>query len=103
VSISPRWAASQSSKADITLHYPASDGYCSYRYNLDRKKRRITIDVTGSFEQAQVHCLLPGRGGAKKVLVNGEPVKHRTRRIERSTYADFDLDYLPAGPVVVQY
>jgi hypothetical protein len=101
--ISPRWAGTESDRNSVTLHYPASDGYCSYDYKLDEKKRRITLDVTGSFEQAQVHCLLPGRAKAKKVTVAGAEVPFENAKIEKSLYVDFDLPVMPDGPVVIEY
>ncbi len=103
VQISPRWAASGSDKADITLHYPSSGGYCSYRYAIERKKRRITLDITGSLEEGVVHCLLPRGAKAKRVVVDGKACAFKTVIVERSTYCDFVLDSLPLGPVTIQY
>ena len=103
VSVAPRWAATQSAQNHVTLHYPASGGYVSYDYKLDRRRRRISMDLTGSFEHADCHCLLPAGGKAKRVLVDGEEVSFKTSRIERSSYVDFSLDRLPAGPVVIEY
>jgi hypothetical protein len=103
VKISPRWAATESARNQVTLHYPASDGYCSYDYKLDRKRRRITLNVTGSFERAEVHCLLPGRAGAKAVSVGGEPTPFKSTKIEKSVYVDFTLDGLPTGRIVIDY
>lgn len=101
--ISPRWARTESARNKVTLHYPASGGYCSYEYRLDGKRRRITLDLTGSFGQAQVHCLLPGRSKAKKVVVDGAQVEFKNTKIEKSLYVDFALEALPAGPVLIEY
>jgi hypothetical protein len=103
VRVSPRWASSQASSADITLHYPASDGYCSYRYKLDRGKRRITLDLSGSFGKADIHCLLPGAAGAKTVTVEGREVSFANSRVEKSSYVDFGIDGVPTRPVVISY
>jgi hypothetical protein len=102
VRVSPRWSASQASRAAVTLHYPASNAYCSYDYRLDRKARTITFDLTGSFQRAEVHCLLPA-GKAKRVEVDGREVSFKSVRIEKSNYADFALDALPRGPVTITY
>jgi hypothetical protein len=102
VKVSPRWACSQAGTAAVTLHYPASDGYCSYAYKLDQKKRVITLDLTGSFRRAQVHCLLPA-GAAKKVTVDGKSVKFKNVKVEQSRYVDFALEELPHGPVKIAY
>lgn len=102
VRVSPRWASSKASRAEATLHYPASDGYCAYACRIDRKARRLTIDLTGSFESAELHCLLP-EGPAKRVTVDGKSVPFTNARIERSRYADLALDSLPEGPIVIEY
>lgn len=102
VSIAPRWASSQATAAAVTLHYPASDGYCSYAYRLDRQKRLVTLELAGSFRRAKVHCLLPA-GRPKRVTVDGVPVPFRHARIERSNYADFTIAGVPAGPAIIEY
>jgi hypothetical protein len=103
IKVSPRWAVSQSDRNAVTLHYPASDGYCSYTYKLDRKKRRITVDLTGSFHAGLLHCLMPGRGAARKVKVNGVETVFQSVKIEQSMYTDVQLKQLPLGPVVIEY
>lgn len=102
VSVSPRWAVSQANEAQVTLHYPASDAYCSYDYKLDRKAKRITLDLTGSFRLAHVHCLLPA-GAAKSVEVDGQTVTFKNTKIEKSKYVDFTLLDLPRGAVTITY
>ncbi len=101
--VAPRWSATEADRADVCLHYPASDGYCAYRYRLDAKRRRITLDLTGSFDLADVHCLLPGRAKAKRVVVDGEEIAFETVHLEGSVYADFQLDAVPAGAITIEY
>jgi hypothetical protein len=102
VSVSPRWSASSSNKAQATLHYPASDGYCSYDYALDRGRKQIKLDLTGSFTRAHVHCLLPS-GKARRVRVDGVEVPFKNVTIEKSHYVDFNVDGLPQGAVKIDY
>jgi len=103
VRISPRWVSSEARTAEVTLHYPSSDGYCTYRYGLDVKRRRIKLDMAGSFERARLHCLLPKGAVAKRVQVDGENVPFTAVRVERSNYVDFDLEGIPTEPVVIEY
>jgi hypothetical protein len=103
VSVSPRWASTDSTANHVTLHYPASDGSCSYDYALDRRRRRITLDLTGAFGSAHVHCLLPGAAKAKRVAVDGAEAEFKNSRIEKSSYVDFELDGLPSGPITIEY
>lgn len=102
VKVSPRWATTQANEAEVTLHYPASDGYCAYRYR-DNRRGQLTLELTGSFEQAEVHCLLPRGKRARSVTVDGNPVPFRNTRIGRSNYVDFTLTALPQGTVLIQY
>ncbi|NLF38815.1 hypothetical protein GX586_05180 [bacterium] len=101
--VAPRWAATKAAQADVTLHYPASGGYCTYTYKLDRAKKRITLNLTGSFEHARVHCLLPKRAQAKRVAIGTREIAFENTKIERSSYADFDLDALPLAPIEIKY
>ncbi|MFA7235291.1 MAG: hypothetical protein WC058_00380 [Phycisphaeraceae bacterium] len=100
--VSPRWAAAATARADATLHYPASGGYCAYAYRLDRRRKKITLDLTGAFTQAHVHCLLPGRR-VRRVLVDGREHAFEIVRVERSVYADFNIVGLPRRPIVIEY
>jgi hypothetical protein len=59
VRVSPRWATTPASRGEVVLHYPASDGYCAYRFRHDLRRRDLTLDLTGAFEEAEVRCLLP--------------------------------------------
>lgn len=102
VRIAPRWAASAATEAAVTLHYPASDGYCSYRYR-DNRRGQLTLELSGSFTRATVHCLLPPGKKAKSVTLGGATVDYRNTRIEKSNYVDFELAGLPLVPVVIHY
>jgi len=100
VKVSPRWSSTAANEADVTLHYPASGGYCTYRYR-DNRRGRITLDLTGSFHHAEIHCLLPRGRKAKSVKAAGTAVAFRNTRVGKSNYVDFVLGPLPDGPVVI--
>jgi len=99
VKISPRWSASIANEADITLHYPASGGYCSYKYNNTGDE--IILDVTGSFKTAQIHCLLPADFTSNQVKVDGKKIDFKVTQIEQSNYVDFTLNGIPGGEIVI--
>lgn len=103
VQISPRWSASQADEADITLHYPASDGYCSYRYRHDAHANRLTLEITGSFTDALVHCLLPAGKRAYRVTIDSVEQSFTQVAVEASSYADFVLDGFPLGAICIDY
>jgi hypothetical protein len=103
VSVSPRWPASKARRAQVTLHYPASNGYCSYKYRLDSGKRQIFLDLTGSFKRVRAHCLLPEGKKANSVAADGRELPFKNLCVERSRYVDFVLDSLPRGVICIKY
>lgn len=104
VQISPRWAATTANEADVTLHYPASDGYCAYRYRLDTRRRELTLDLTGAFKTANVRCLLPaGVRTVTSVRLGARELPYAIETIEQSRYVTFRLESLPAMPVRIRY
>jgi hypothetical protein len=99
--VSPRWPAAGTAEAQVTIHYPASDGYVAYEYRHDPAKREIALTVTGSGHRAECHVLLPAGVAAATAVMDGEaPTAFTTSRVESSAYADFKLA-LP-GPRTAQ-
>ena len=98
--VSLRWPAAGTKAAQVTIHYPASDGYVAYDYRHDPARREIALTVTGSGEKADCHVLLPaGVSAATAVTEEATPVAFRTSRVESSVYADVTLA-LPAPKTV---
>ncbi len=99
--VSPRWPAAGTNAAQVTVRYPASNGYVSYDYRHDSAKREITLTVTGSGGKAVCHVLLPaGVAAATGVKDGSMPVDFTISRAESSAYADFAVA-LP-GPRTVR-
>jgi hypothetical protein len=82
--ISPRWQAAREKEASVTVTYPASGGYVSYRYRYSGDA--VKIDFTGSMEQTDLRLLLPGDVTPSQVWINGNPVEFATETIEQSRY-----------------
>lgn len=101
--ISPRWSATEAGEAEVCVHYPASNGYCAYRWKHDARRRRVIVDATGSFERAELRILMPGKARPKTVQLDGQDLPIRLRRVEQSTYALIQLEQLPRGSVVISY
>lgn len=84
VLLSPRWQAAGEKEASVTIRYPASDGYVTYRYQ--HSGDMMKIDFTGSMEKTGIRLLLPPDAVPSLVKVNGRPVAFRTGSIEQSRY-----------------
>lgn len=92
VRLAPRWPAAGVNAAEVTIHYPASDGYAAYRYHLDEAEKRLTLTVTGSGRQAALSLLLPDSlQTVNSVRVDGALVSHRVIQVETSQYLALDL------------
>ena len=99
VRVAPRWAATESAQNRVTLHYPASDGYCAYDYEWDAGAGELRLDLTGTFDRASVHCLLPVGYRATSVRVGDVAIPFTLNPVGESLYADFELKGLPEAAV----
>jgi hypothetical protein len=90
--ISPRWTCTQETGAAVTVVYPASGGYVSYRFRHDAAARTVSLELTGSGQSGLLRILLPQ--GATSATVGGQPVT--TERVADSVYACIELPHL--GP-----
>jgi hypothetical protein len=70
--------------AEVTVRYPASTGYCSYKYRAG--ERRLDLEFTGSAENFAVEILLPPHRRAQTTRLNGRTVATTERQIEESRY-----------------
>ena len=101
--VSPRWAAGEDDEAQVCLHYPASDGYVAYRYRHDRAAREIHLELAGSFDRMEVHCLLPQGASPQSVRCGDAAREFVAVTIEDSCYVDFELPAACGGDVTVAY
>jgi len=82
--LSPRWESASVPSAEVTVRYPASTGYCSYKYRAG--ERRLDLEFTGSAENFAVEILLPPHRRAQTTRLNGRTVATTERQIEESRY-----------------
>lgn len=96
--LAPRWPAAGEDRAQVVVHYPASNGYVAYDYRHDAARREIALTVTGSGKTADCHVLLPEGAGAASAVRDGDgaALAFATVRVGSSSYADFRLPL--AGP-----
>jgi hypothetical protein len=82
--LTPRWVSAKVPAAEVTLRYPASTGYCSYKYRSS--ERKLEVLFTGSAEYFEVEILLPTGRHAQAARLNGRKSEISLRTIEQSTY-----------------
>lgn len=100
--ISPRWSVTEARRARAALYYPASDGYCAYRWELDETRQRLGIEVSVSGHRAAVRALLPRGAVPKECRVDGRRIPFTVERMEQSVYACFDVA-APGGSCEIFY
>lgn len=99
--IAPRWIAAHTDEVQVTVKYPASDGYVSYHYRHDQTAKQLHLTLTGSGQIANCHMLLPSP--AQQVEVDGTSVEFHTSVIEQSHYVDFSVELPQAHKIIVSY
>jgi hypothetical protein len=82
--LTPRWTSAKVPAAEVTVRYPASAGYCSYRYRSS--ERKLEVEFTGRAEHFEVEILLPSGRHAQTAHLNGREAGITLRTIEQSTY-----------------
>lgn len=84
----PRWPAAKTKKAAVTAHFPSSDTYFSYKYEL--LPRSIRLSYTGTGEDVSFRILLPGWPKCRTVTLDGKKVGFKTERLENSVYVTLE-------------
>jgi hypothetical protein len=82
--IRPRWAAAKVNGAEITARYPASQGYCSYRYSATDSA--VNLKFTGSAETFRVEALVPRGKKVTHAQLDGKPIHVELNTVEESVY-----------------
>jgi hypothetical protein len=90
--VAPRWVTTSSDTVNATVRYAASKGYVSYKYLLDKQQHTINILATTGGGKMDFHVLLPQGLKAKAVTVNDQYLVFKQSAVERSNYADFELN-----------
>jgi hypothetical protein len=85
--IAPRWNSAGVRTAEVTVKYPASGGYCRYRYTNDVPLNRISLEFTGTGKEFDLRVLLPKERSLSRATLDGRAVNATTETMEQSRYA----------------
>ncbi len=99
--IAPRWEAAGVRTAEVTVKYPASGGYCRYRYASDATLSRISLEFTGTGKQFELRVLLPKERQIAAATLDGQAIKVSTEAVEQSRYAVVQVDETGAHHLVL--
>jgi hypothetical protein len=85
--LAPRWEAAGVLNAEVSVRYPASTGYCFYRYQHDVAQHRMTLEFTGSATEFDLQVFLPKDTNLKSARLDGKPARATLKTVEQSRYA----------------
>ena len=102
--VSPRWSAANINTAAVTARFAVSDGYVAYTYKHDAQHRQISMTLTGSGKDSEIHLLMPDTiNKIKSVSVNNQPQQFTVSKFENSNYLDFKLALNKVQQIEIQY
>ena len=104
VDISPRWSAAGINSCKVTVKYPASAGYVSYKYDCDRVEKSIKLSLTGNASSINLHCLLPeDLERVTSVKVNEIEMDYKITKIRDSQYLNLSMIQKGISDVFIQF
>jgi len=104
VILSPRWSSIGVDSVNVTIHYPASNGYVSYQYKNDKKNSAITLLIAGSGNEINAHVLIPQNiQTIQSVTTNGKTMAFSISKVEGSRYVDFHLPLNQLQSAIINY
>ena len=97
--IAPRWLAAGTSRARVSVTYPASNGYAAYEY--EARPGELRLKVAGSAEQTTAEILLPPEANVTEVHCNGASRQGQLFHVEGSRYLRMELTGIHSHEIVV--
>lgn len=98
-----RWSAAGVDEVKATVKYPASGGYLSYAYKLDRTNNELQVDFTGTAGDIEVELLVDDDQTVTDVYLNNQPVKFEIKVVEQSKYLCLATDRVAANEVRLKF
>lgn len=90
---SPRWPVTECRQVSACAHFPASDTYFAYSYELAGNS--LNIDFTGTGSSVAFRILLPHGKKCERIMLDDQQIDFAVETIEQSAYA------VPAGIAIV--
>ncbi|HEX9974297.1 MAG TPA: hypothetical protein VGD14_19665, partial [bacterium] len=91
IKLSPRWAATNVTRATAQIGYGASVAGFKYEFELQPNENKIILKLDGA-AKVSLHVLLPAGRKAEKVLRSGKSISFQNVKVEHSNYVDVELN-----------
>ena len=101
--LAPRWSAAGVDEVNTAVKYPASGGYLSYTYKFDKTKNELLIDFTGTAANIEIELFIDEGQTVKDVYLNKQPIKFKTKLVEKSKYICFTTDRVAANEIRLRF
>lgn len=102
--LSPRWTSANTSAVNVTVNFPASNGYIAYKYKNDVLAKQLSLQITGSGSQLKAHVLLPQNAALVAAVTTGnKSLPYKMSTIETSKYVDFELPLQSVQEIFIKY
>lgn len=88
--ISPRWLAANVNEVQVSVRYPASRGYVSYRYRRDGKT--LSLECASCADKAVLRVPLPIDGRVASGSLNGRACNLKIEQLEKTAYATLQIE-----------
>lgn len=98
VACCPRWTAAGIRNVRAVSRYPGGPAYFGYAYETDQQRNEVRVQYSGSGRSVKFSVLLPKGQTARRVVVDGRTVSHRTAVVEQSRYCRFRVPIRRAVP-----
>lgn len=89
--VSPRWTATEASRARVVARYGSSRGYVAYTFAHDRRATTLRLTLTGSGAAFRARVLLPERARVRDATLDERAVPVALTSIEEARYAELDV------------
>jgi hypothetical protein len=99
--LAPRWPAAGESRSRVTIKYPASGGYVSYSYLLEKGFLQLTY--TGNHERSDLTIMLPEDREIAGVKINDREVPYGLKDQGTSRYVVVEGITAPVNRVLVEF
>jgi len=88
--VSPRWLAAGIAEAEVTVRYPSSRGYVSYRYR--QQSKTMTLDCTSCADKASLRIPLPPGSAILRTQLNGKTIAPQLETVEQTQYISVQVE-----------
>ncbi len=101
VTIAPRWCLTTVHDVRVYARYACNQSYISYHMSIDYSTITLTLDFSGSGQQATFDILLPQNWQPIKVALNDQAIAYKDHHSNDGLYVTFDAPLHGIGTITI--